>query len=378
MTRFNDSLGVPVCVEDFKRYMEYLPKSARDYYSSGSDQQETLSNNEKAFLKYLLLPRVLRDVSVVNTQCKVTIGDIDIETNSPIWFAPTAFQRMAHPDGEVAVAGAARTRNIVNVLSSWSTTSLEDAYLHSTGINGNFFLQLYVYKDRSIVVDLIKRAERTGYKALVVTVDTPRLGTRRDDVRNSFTLPPHLTLANYSSNYSSSVGKMDKLQSESGLAAYVASQTDPSLTWEDIKWLKSITTLKIIVKGILHPDDAQLALDYGVHAIIVSNHGGRQLDSCISTIEALSYIVNKIKNRIPVFLDGGIRTGNDVAKALCLGASAVFIGRPCLYGLTYNGQAGVELLHKILNEELYLTMSLLGVTSINKLSTDYIVQASKL
>eukprot|EP00835_Amoeboradix_gromovi_P006967 NODE_965_length_2714_cov_0.239006.p1 type:complete len:375 gc:universal NODE_965_length_2714_cov_0.239006:2026-902(-) len=374
MTRYNDCFGVPVCVNDFKKYMEFLPKSVRDYYGSGSDDELTLNSNEKAYLKYFLFPRVLRDVSTIDLRCTINLGGLQILTDSPIWFAPTAFQKLAHPDGEIAVASAARSRNIVNVLSSWSTTSLEDAYYNSAGSKGLFFLQLYVYKDRSVVIDLLKRAERTGYTAVAVTVDTPRLGTRRNDVRNSFTLPPHLSLANFTTN----ITKLDKLQKESGLAAHVASLTDPSLSWDDIDWLSTITTMKIIVKGIIHPEDAKIALEHSVHGIIVSNHGGRQLDSCISTIDALPAVVTAVNNRIPVFLDGGIRSGNDVAKALCMGACAVFVGRPCLYGLTYNGQPGVELIHKILHEELYLTMSLLGCTKLSRLGKEYIFHISKL
>ena len=354
--------------------MEFLPKSYRDYFGAGSDDELTLSNNEKSFLKYLLLPRVLRDVSIVNLKCSVRIGDLQIDTDSPIWFAPTAFQKLAHPDGEIATASATKSRNIVSILSSWSTTSLEDVYRKSTGSKGVFFLQLYVYKDRAIVVDLLQRAEKVGYKAVAVTVDTPRLGTRRNDVRNSFTLPPHETLA----NYGESAKKMDKLEKESGLAAYVASLTDPSLTWEDIKWLKTVTKMKIIVKGIVHPEDAKLAVQHGIDGIIVSNHGGRQLDSCISTIDALPVVVKAVNSKIPVFMDGGIRTGNDVVKALCMGASAVFVGRPYLYGLTYDGQRGVEKIHEILHEELHLVMSLLGCTKLSDLSSEYIIHASKL
>ncbi|XP_022096711.1 hydroxyacid oxidase 1-like [Acanthaster planci] len=357
----------PVCLKDFEEIARInLPKNAFDYYQSGADAEQTLRDNEAAFRKYRLRPKHLRDVS--NRDLRTSI--LGQEIAFPIAVSPTAMQRMAHPEGEVATARAATSLGTGVILSSWSTSSIEEVAAGCSPIGPRWF-QLYVYKDRDVIRDLVRRAEREGYKALFVTVDTPILGRRRADVRNKFALPPHLRLANFdlSRLHSSGVHSSE----DSGLAAYVASLIDPSLNWEHIEWLKSITSLPIILKGILTAEDAKLAVEHNVSGILVSNHGARQLDGVLATIDALNEVVQAVRgSNVEVYLDGGVRTGTDVLKALALGARAVFIGRPSLWGLAYNGEAGVREVLELIRDEFKLAMALSGCTCIADITPDLI------
>ncbi|KAI9145516.1 hydroxyacid oxidase 1-like protein [Paraphysoderma sedebokerense] len=369
----------PVCVNDMRHYAKaYLPKFAFDYYESGADDMLTLEENEAAYSRLRIRNRVLRDVSHIDT----SIDLFGQKLSSPICIAPTAcmVQKLSHPDGEIASARAAKSKNTCMILSSWSTASLEDVMNESmispAVSHGLLWFQLYVYKDRRITEELIKRAHNAGYKTLVVTVDTPYLGKRRADVRNGFALPPHLTLANFSIA-DKSKSKLEHT-SDSGLATYVASQIDPTLSWDDIKWVMSISEVPVLVKGVMTVADAELAVSAGVSGIIVSNHGGRQLDGVPGTIDILPRIVKAVRGRIPVFVDGGIRKGSDVLKALALGAKAVFVGRPVLWGLAYNGKEGVENVLSILHDELKLSMALTGCKTVREISADLIVHADSL
>ncbi|GAY35165.1 hypothetical protein CUMW_014720 [Citrus unshiu] len=363
------SESIMTYISEITNVMEYealakekLPKMVYDYYASGAEDQWTLQENRNAFSRILFRPRILRDVSKID----MTTTVLGFNISMPIMIAPTAFQKMAHPEGECATARAASAAGTIMTLSSWATSSVEE--VSSTGPGIRFF-QLYVTKDRNVDAQLVKRAERAGFKAIALTVDTPRLGRREADIKNRFVLPPHLTLKNYEGLYFS---KMDKTD-DSGLASYVANQIDRSLNWKDVKWLQTITSLPILVKGVLTAEDASLAIQYGAAGIIVSNHGARQLDYVPATVMALEEVVHAAKGRVPVFLDGGVRRGTDVFKALALGASGVFVGRPVPFSLAVDGEAGVRKVLQMLRDEFELTMALSGCRSLKEITRNHVV-----
>ncbi|XP_065057784.1 2-Hydroxyacid oxidase 1-like [Rhopilema esculentum] len=360
----------PICIKDLEDFaLKALPKNAYGYYASGADDEQTLRDNTNAFKRLRLRPNILRDVSSVDTSTTVLDQKIDF----PICIAPTAMQRMAHPDGELATAKAAKAFDTCMMLSSWATTSIEDVANAAPG--GLRWFQLYIYKDRNIVLDLVRRAEKCGYKAIAVTVDTPILGQRLEDVRNKFALPSHFSLANYKQDDEHSDGvKSDK---DSGLAAYVKSLIDPSLNWKDIEWLKKQTSLPILVKGVLTKEAALEALEHNVDGIIVSNHGARQLDGVTSTIDALPEVIEAVNGKVEVYLDGGIRQGTDAFKALALGAKAVFIGRPVLWGLTYGGEVGVKKVLEILKNEFERCLTLTGCRSVSEIKKSMVAHESR-
>ncbi|KAF7851164.1 hypothetical protein BT93_L4391 [Corymbia citriodora subsp. variegata] len=339
-----------------------LPKMVYDYYVSGAEDQWTLQENRNAFSRILFRPRILVDVSHID----MTTTVLGFKISMPIMVAPTAMQKMAHPDGEYATARAASAAGTIMTLSSWATSSVEE--VASTG-PGICFFQLYVLKDRNVVAQLVRRAERAGFKAIVLTVDTPRLGRREADIKNRFALPPYLTLKNFEGL---DLGKMDKTN-DSGLATYAAEQVDRSLSWKDVKWLQTITTLPILVKGVLTAEDTRLAIQAGAAGIIVSNHGARQLDYVPATIMALEEVVKAAQGKVPVFLDGGVRRGTDVFKALALGASGVFIGRPVVFSLAAEGEAGVKKVLQMLRDEFELTMALSGCRSLKEITRNHIM-----
>jgi (S)-2-hydroxy-acid oxidase len=364
-------------VSDYAAYAQrYLPKSAYDYYSSGANDQITLLENTAAYSRLRIRPRFLVDVSKVT----LTTSILGHRISSPICIAPTAMHRMAHPDGEKATIRAAHAHNTCMILSSLSTTSLEEVAAAASPAAFKWF-QLYVYSDREVTKSLVQRAEKAGYSAIVVTVDTPLLGVRESDVRNNFALPSHLSLANFA-DPRLSTEKITTETSGSGLQSYIAGLFDRALTWKDITWLKTITKLPIIVKGVLTAEDAALAVEAGVAAIIVSNHGARQLDGVAATIEALPEVVEAVKNSdhpsVEIYLDGGIRRGTDVFKAVALGARAVFIGRPILYGLSYAGEQGARQILTILNNELELAMTLAGTPNIGAINKCFVASAQAL
>ncbi|XP_021894989.1 peroxisomal (S)-2-hydroxy-acid oxidase [Carica papaya] len=318
-----------------------LPKMVYDYYASGAEDQWTLQENRNAFSRILFRPRILIDVSKID----MTTTVLGFKLSMPIMIAPTAMQKMAHPEGEYATARAASAAGTIMTLSSWATSSVEEVASTGPGIR---FFQLYVYKDRNVVAQLVRRAERAGFKAIALTVDTPRLGRREADIKNRFTLPPFLTLKNFEGL---DLGKMDR----------------------DVQWLQSITSLPILVKGVLTAEDARIAIQAGAAGIIVSNHGARQLDYVPATIMALEEVVKAAQGRVPVFLDGGVRRGTDVFKALALGASGIFIGRPVVFSLAAEGEAGVRKVLQMLREEFELTMALSGCRSIKEITRNHIV-----
>lgn len=327
-----------------------------DYYAGGALDEITLRENHAAYDRIRLQYRVLAGVGARELATTV-LGQA---VSMPILVAPTAFHKMAHSDGEVGAARAAARADTVFVLSSLSNTAMEEVFPACTGPR---WFQLYIYKDRGVTRELIQRAEAAGAQAIVLTVDAPVWGTREKDVRNGFQLKPGLSVENVVP-----AGKGDFPRGEgSGLAAYVNTLFDGSLSFEDLEWLCTNTKLPVVVKGVCHPADAVACAKSGAKAVVVSNHGGRQLDTCPATIEVLPEIVEALAGRIETYVDGGIRRGTDVVKALALGARAVLVGRPVLWGLAVNGEDGVSSVLELLRREFSDAMALCGCTRIEQI-----------
>jgi 4-hydroxymandelate oxidase len=337
-----------------------LDPQAFDYYRSGANDELTLRKNRDAFDALEIHYRVLVDVSKRELTCTILGRKLEF----PVLVAPTAFHRLAHPDGERATARAAATAGSHLILSTLSTTPLEEI-----GNLGPFWFQLYVYRDRGATAALVRRAEAAGASAIVVTVDAPLLGRREADVRNGFRLPPGLAVANL---LAEGYGEVPSAARESGLAAYFATLIDSSFSWKDLDWLRGLTRLPILIKGVVRPDDAARAVDNGIAGIVVSNHGGRQLDTSPATIRVLPAVAQAVGSRVPILLDGGVRRGTDVLKALALGANAVLVGRPILWGLALGGSEGVESVLRTLRDELDLALALAGCASVREISRDLV------
>eukprot|EP00963_Diacronema_lutheri_P013096 scaffold2274_cov343-Pavlova_lutheri.AAC.9 len=354
-----------VNLEQFEeKAREVLPTMVYDYFASGSDTETTLRWNRESFQRYMLRPRILKSVEQVDTSIDV----FGTRVGSPVLIAPSAMQKMAHPIGEIGMVKAASTQGNALILSTMATTSLEDVADHSRTV---LLFQLYVLKDRNYVRRMVQRAECAGYKGVVVTVDAPVLGNRERDKINRFTLPGGLRLEHLV-EFSPEEGSMPTNQSGSALVTLFQESLDQTLTWNFIEELRTMTSLPIIVKGVLTGDDAEEALAAGVDAIIVSNHGGRQLDYAPAALDVLPEIASAVQGRVPIWVDGGIRRGTDVLKCIALGASAVLLGRPVLYGLAVGGQAGVERVLELLHEEIKTGMALLGARSIAEISEAHI------
>lgn len=336
-----------------KAAQEKIPESFFGYYAGGAADEITLRENRADFDRIQLRPRVLRDVSLRVLETTI----LDQPTAMPILIAPTAMAKLAHPAGELAIAQAAKNAGLINCLSTLSNTSLETVAA-AGAIN---WFQLYVYKDRDITLRLVERLAAAGYSAIVLTVDAPVAGVRERILRTGLQLPKGLKFENFDEFHDTEAA---------AILAYVDSQFDPSLTWEDLKWLISRTTLPVLVKGILRGDDAKRAIDCGAAAIIVSNHAGRQLDTTVTGTRALPDVVAAVGAQTQVLVDGGIRRGTDVVKALALGARAVMVGLPVLWGLAVDGQAGVEQVLAILRRELDTAMALCGCSSLSEIGAD--------
>jgi len=341
---------------------EKLDRKAFDYFAGGAHDEVTLRENVAAYARVALHHRVLVDVSRRSAETTV-LGQ---RVSMPVLIAPTAFHKLAHADGEVATVRAAGAQGTVMVLSSLSNTPVEEVVREATG---PVWFQLYVYRDRAATEAVIARAEAAGCRALVLTVDAPLIGMRERDVRNRFALPPELSVANM---LPAGYGSITSREGESGLAAYVAEMLDPSLTWKDLAWLRSRTKLPLVLKGVVRGDDARRAVDAGVDAIVVSNHGGRQLDTSPATIDALPRVVDAVGGRCEVLVDGGVRRGTDVLKALAFGARAVLLGRPVLWGLAIDGRAGVEHVLGLLRREIDLAMALAGCANVGDITRDLV------
>ena len=318
---------------------ERLDPGAYGYFAGGAGDEVTLRANVDAYGRLSLRPRVLADVSGVSTAATVLGQDVSM----PILVAPLAFQRLAHPEGEVATARAAARAGTVFCLSTVATAAPAEI------TEGVRWFQLYVFKDRGFTHGLVEGAVEAGFSAILLTADTPHLGRRERDHRTGFRVPAEL-IPNLAGH--------DLLTPEQTFASMA-----DDLSWRDVEGLASMSGLPVLVKGVLTAEDALLACESGAAGVVVSNHGGRQLDGVPATIEALPEVVDAVGGRIPVLLDGGIRRGTDVVKALALGADVVLAGRPFVWGLAVNGEAGVSAVLELLRAELELALALLGCKS---------------
>ncbi len=329
---------------------ERLATMVYDYIAGGAGDEISLRRNCTAFDTLLLQPRVLRDVSRLDT----TVELFGTRLAHPILLAPTAYHRLVHPEGELETARGAAAAGAALVISSLANTTIEDV---AAVAGGPLWFQLYVQTDRGLTRDLVQRVEAAGCKAICITVDTPVLGTRRRELRDRFSLPPGLDRANLRGHIGATASHRD----ESGVYSDVL---NAAMTWEAIDWILGFARVPILLKGIMAPEDAALAVEHGVAGIVVSNHGARNLDTTPATIEALPSVVEVVAGRVPVLVDGGIRRGTDVIKALALGARAVQIGRPYLWGLAAAGAAGVAGVVELLRTELRAAMALCGCPSL--------------
>jgi 4-hydroxymandelate oxidase len=338
-----------------------LPPATWDYFAGGAEDEITLRANRTAFEQLELRYRVLVDVSRRDTSLDL----LGTRIPAPIVVAPMAFQRLAHPEGECAMARGAAAAGIPMTVSTFSTVPLEEVCAVGPGPR---WFQLYVHRDRGITRELVRRAHAAGYQALVLTVDVPEIGRRERDIRNQFRLAGELRAANFV------VGESDPLQEADGsaLAAFVGGVREPSLTWRDLEWLRGIAPLPLLVKGIVRADDARKAADCGAAGVVVSNHGGRQLDGAIASLRALPDVADAVGGRVLVMVDGGIRRGTDIVKALALGARAVMVGRPILWALALCGDVGVRHALEILKAELDSAMALTGSPTLQSITRDLV------
>ena len=338
---------------------ERMSPMAWDYYDSGALDEITLRANRNAWDAIRLYPRILRNVGNRSTKTQI----LGRHWDTPLMVAPMAFQKLGHAEGEAATARGAREAGVGITLSTLSTVPLETV-AQEAGDMPRWF-QLYVHRDRELTRNLVERAVAGGYEALCVTVDAPLLGRRERDEANAFSLPAGMELENLKG-----LGNTSRIESESksGLFAYFLQQIDPNLSWADIDWLASIAKIPIVLKGVLNPHDVTLAREHGAAAVIISNHGGRQFDTAVDTATALRRIADEgAGEKIDLLVDGGVRRGSDVLKALTLGAKAVMVGRPVLWGLAVDGAAGVNSVLKILRDELDLAMALCGTSTIDEI-----------
>jgi 4-hydroxymandelate oxidase len=363
MNKTQEPAPQPINLRDYEQSAkERMTAMAFGYYASGAKDEITVAANQQAYNEIFLRYRVLRGVGTRDTATTVLGQDVAL----PILVAPCAFNRLAHPLGELATARGAKAAGTIYVMSTMSNISMEDVAKDSHGAR---WFQLYIYKDRGVTKSLVERAEAAGYTALVLTVDAPLLGHREADVRNHFHLPDGLIAANLRDP---KLGEIPQVAGASGIADYFANLLDDNLTWRDVEWLRSLTRLPIVIKGIDRGDDAQHAIDTGAAAIICSNHGGRQLDTARPTIHALPEVIDAVDGRVEVMVDGGVRRGTDVLKALAFGARAVLLGRPVLWGLAVDGEAGVRRVLKLLHAEFDQAMGLCGCRNVGEITRDLI------
>jgi 4-hydroxymandelate oxidase len=358
-----DSLDQLLNLWDFERAAEgLLEPMAWRYYSGGAGDERTLRENRLAFERRRLRPRVLVDVGCRSLATTV----LGRPTSWPVLVAPMAFHGLACGEAEAATARAAAAEGTVFCVSTMANLPLER--VRAAAPEARQWFQLYVQRDRGVTAELVRRAAAAGYEALVVTVDAPALGRREADLRHGFSLPAHLTPGNLELGDAALLaGTAD---ARSALAAQFSASTDPSMTWRDLGWLRSLSPLPIVLKGVLHPDDARRAADEGVDAVVVSNHGGRQLDGAIASLDALPAVAAAADGGLEVLLDGGIRRGTDVLTALALGARAVLLGRPVLWGLAVAGEAGAARVLSLLRDEVDLALALTGCTSPAEVTRD--------
>jgi L-lactate dehydrogenase (cytochrome) len=372
------------CIEDLRRLAQRrVPRMFYDYADSGSWTESTYRANEADFQKLKFRQRVAVDLN--DRSLRTTMAGQ--EAAMPVAIAPTGLTGMQHADGEILAARAAEQFGIPFTLSTMSICSIEDVAAHTSK---PFWFQLYVMKDRDFINRLIDRAKAAGCSALVLTLDLQVLGQRHKDLRNGLSAPPRLTIANMLNmatkprwcagmlgtsrrQFGNIVGHAKSVSDMSSLSAWTSQQFDPGLSWNDVEWIKRRWGGKLIIKGIMDADDARLAANSGADALIVSNHGGRQLDGAPSSIAALPAIVDAVGQRIEVHMDGGVRSGQDVLRAVALGARGVYIGRPFLYGLGAMGEAGVTRCLEIIRNELDISMAFCGKRDIQQVSSEILL-----
>jgi 4-hydroxymandelate oxidase len=335
-----------------------LPSAVYDYLAGGADDERTLEDNVAAWARLRLRPRILCDVTEVSVATTV----LGTPVRLPVLVAPVAFHRLAHPEGEVATARGAAAAGSIMVVSTRASRTLEDIAAAAPELPPWF--QVYVLRDREWTADLVARAAAAGYRALVLTGDTPFVGHRRRDAANGFVLPPDVGMANLPAGAGQAVADPDD---------HPGARQSPAVTFDDIRWLASISRLPVVVKGVLRGDDAVRCVDAGASALVVSNHGGRQLDGALAGADALPEVVSAVAGRVEVYVDGGIRRGTDVLKALALGARAVLVGRPVLWGLATSGAAGAQGVVEHLGEELAQVMALAGARDVDDVTPDLVV-----
>jgi 4-hydroxymandelate oxidase len=344
------TIPVPYLMDYEQQARERLPAPVWNFVAGGSGAELTVAANTRAFDEQVrIVPRVLVDVS----GCETGTTLLGAPLAMPVGIAPTAYRDLVHPDGEIGMASAAGAAGALCVVSIFASRRLEEI---AAAARGPLWLQLYWLRRRDVLVDLVRRAEASGYQAIVLTVDTPRLGQRLRTVRDGFALPPGIAAV----NVDAAVMAAPAVDGATVFAAHADVAFDPSVTWADLAWLRGITDLPVLLKGVLSPRDAQLAVEHGAAGIIVSNHGGRQVDGAIASLHALPGIVDAVAGRCPVLLDGGVRRGRDVFVARALGADAVLLGRAALWALAAAGAAGVEGLLLVVREELANLMALAG------------------
>ena len=378
-------MGVVACVEDLRKQMQRrVPRMFYDYCESGSWTESTFEANETDLQAIKFRQRVAIDVSERSTAMKMLGQDVPM----PVALAPTGLTGMQHADGEILAAQAAEAFGVPFTLSTMSICSIEDV---AANTSKPFWFQLYVMRDRNFIRNLVERAKAANCSALMITLDLQIMGQRHKDVRNGLSAPPKLTLGNIMNlatkpswclgmlgtrrrQFRNIVGHVEGVKDMSSLADWTASQFDPRLSWEDVAEIRRMWDGKVILKGILDAEDAKQAVNVGADAIVVSNHGGRQLDGAASSIAALPAIVDAVGDKTEVWMDGGIRTGQDVLRAVALGARGTLIGRAFLYGLGAGGRAGVTRVLEILHNELDLTMALCGRSNLSEVDDSILLK----
>jgi L-lactate dehydrogenase (cytochrome) len=356
-------------------------KMVFDYIDGGADDEITLARNSAAFMDYELIHKILVGVDAIDTSHTILGTPVAL----PFFPGPTAGNRLFHKDGEREVAKAAQKAGVIYCLSTLASVSIEEI----TEINsGPKWFQLYVWKDRGLIKEMLDRAKAAGFGALILTVDLPVQGNRERDIKNQFTIPPKVTLKqitralkrpawtwDYLTSQAIQYANINTTTSATSLAEFVAAQLNSAFDWRDAEWLLGEWNGPAVIKGIAHPDDAQQAVKTGFNGITISNHGGRQLDTGAAPIDLLAPVLDSVGNDAEVIVDGGIRRGTDVIKALAMGATATSFGRPYLYGLAAGGEKGVTRAFEMLAEELSRDMALLGVRSIAEIDASFIRMA---
>jgi isopentenyl diphosphate isomerase/L-lactate dehydrogenase-like FMN-dependent dehydrogenase len=357
------TLAEPCNVFDYEQLAEQrLEQGAFGYFAGGAGDERTLRENVEAYSRWQLRPRVLTGVERADTRTTVLGGDVSM----PLLVAPVAFQRMAHPEGESATARAAQSAGTIMVLSTLATSTPAD--VAAAAPHGRRWFQLYCFRDPGVTRALIDQARDAGFEAIVLTVDAPRLGRRERDLRTLFQIPEDVTVP----SFAAAVGG-----SSAGTPADMFAQMDGTITWHTLERLAADAGMPVLVKGVITGEDAHLACEHGAAGIVVSNHGGRQLDGASATIEALPEIVDAVRGRLEVLLDGGVRRGADVVKALALGAQAVLAGRAVLWGLAVDGEQGVRRVLELLSEEIELALVLTGCDSPGALTRAHVQRAAR-